>query len=196
MVDLHGRTTPAMGIQVGRALEPRTVPGSSRSRASPGNVDAMAEVARALPIPIATGERLVTRGEFRELLDKRACAVIQPNVCYCGGVSEFRRIAALAETVAHLGGSAQPERTDRHDGERPPRARAAERPDPRAGPRRRAVASGDRGRAARDARTATSTRRRGPGSGSSSSRRSRRRTPADRRGRTSCSPPTAALLDW
>ena len=63
----------------------------------PGDADAVAEVARALPIPIATGERLASRREFQELLAKRACAVIQPNVCYCGGVSELRRIAALAE---------------------------------------------------------------------------------------------------
>jgi galactonate dehydratase len=58
----------------------------------------MAEIARAVPIPIATGERLATAQEFRGYLDARACAVIQPNVCYCGGISGFRRIAAVAET--------------------------------------------------------------------------------------------------
>ena len=97
MVDLHGRTSPATAIQVGRALEPLR-PWFLEEPCQPGNVDAMAEVARALPIPIATGERLATRHEFRELLEKRACAVIQPNVCYCGGVSGLRRIAAMAET--------------------------------------------------------------------------------------------------
>ncbi len=96
MVDLHGRTTPAMAIQVGRALEPYR-PMFLEEPCQPGNAHAVAEVARALPIPIATGERLVARHEFRELLDERACAVIQPNVCYCGGVSELRRIASLAE---------------------------------------------------------------------------------------------------
>lgn len=96
MVDLHGRTTPAMAILVGRALEPYR-PLFLEEPCQPGNARAMAEVARALPIPIATGERLVARHEFRELLDERACAVIQPNVCYCGGVSELRRIASLAE---------------------------------------------------------------------------------------------------
>jgi galactonate dehydratase len=64
----------------------------------PEVVDAMVEVARALPIPIATGERLVTRWQFRELLEKRACAVIQPDVCHCGGLSEMKKIAAMAET--------------------------------------------------------------------------------------------------
>src|SRR5262249_10688092 len=60
--------------------------------------DGLAEVARALPFPIASGERLVTRWEFRELLEKRACAIIQPDVSHSGGISEVRRIAAMAET--------------------------------------------------------------------------------------------------
>jgi galactonate dehydratase len=97
MVDLHGRTTPATAIEIGRMLTPFR-PYFLEEPCQPGNVDAMAEVARALPIPIATGERLASRHEFRELLEKRACAVIQPNVCYCGGVSELRRFATLAET--------------------------------------------------------------------------------------------------
>jgi galactonate dehydratase len=97
MVDLHGRTTPAMGIQVGLALA-QLRPWFLEEPCQPGNADAMAEVARAITIPVATGERLVSRHEFREHLDKRACSVIQPNVCYCGGVSELRRVAAMAET--------------------------------------------------------------------------------------------------
>jgi galactonate dehydratase len=96
MVDLHGRTTPAMAIQLGQVLAPYR-PWFLEEPCQPGNADAMVEVARAIPIPIATGERLVTRNEFREHLEKRACAIIQPNVCYCGGVSELRRIAAMAE---------------------------------------------------------------------------------------------------
>jgi galactonate dehydratase len=87
-----------MAIQIGHALEPYR-PWFLEEPCQPGNVDALAEVARAVPIPIATGERLVTRNDFKELFDKRACAIVQPNVCYCGGVSEFRRIATLAETA-------------------------------------------------------------------------------------------------
>jgi galactonate dehydratase len=99
MVDLHGRTTPAMGIQVGTALLPYR-PWWLEEPCQPGNVDALAEVARALPIPIAAGERIVARSEFHALLDARACAIVQPNACYCGGVSEMRRIGALAETAS------------------------------------------------------------------------------------------------
>jgi galactonate dehydratase len=54
-------------------------------------------VARALPIPIATGERLFGRFAFREVLEKRAAAIIQPDVCHCGGISELKKIAAMAE---------------------------------------------------------------------------------------------------
>src|SRR6202011_3853255 len=97
MVDLHGRTTPAMAIQYGHALAEYR-PWFLEEPCQPENVDAMVEVSWALPIPIATGERLVTRFEFRELLEKRACAVIQPDVCHCGGISEIKKIAAMAET--------------------------------------------------------------------------------------------------
>jgi galactonate dehydratase len=97
MVDLHGRTTPSMAIQYGHALGPMR-PWFFEEPCQPEVVDAMVEIARALPIPIATGERLVTRWQFRELLEKRACAVIQPDVCHCGGLSEMKKIAAMAET--------------------------------------------------------------------------------------------------
>jgi galactonate dehydratase len=98
MVDLHGRTSPATAIQLGRALEPLR-PFFLEEPCQPGNAGAMAEVARSLPIPIATGERLTSRFEFLEYLERRACAVVQPNVCLCGGVSELRRIGWQAETA-------------------------------------------------------------------------------------------------
>ncbi len=98
MVDLHARTTPAMAIQYGEVLRPFR-PFFLEEPCPPENVGGMADVARALPgIPIATGERLVTRWGFRELLERRACAVIQPDLCHCGGLWEARKIAAMAET--------------------------------------------------------------------------------------------------
>jgi galactonate dehydratase len=98
MVDLHARTTPAMAIHYGEVLRPFR-PFFLEEPCPPENVGGMAEVTRALPgIPIATGERLVTRWGFRELLERRACAVIQPDLCHCGGLWEARKIAAMAET--------------------------------------------------------------------------------------------------
>lgn len=97
MLDLHARTTPAAAIQFGRLLTEYNLYWYEEP-CWPEHIDALVEVARALPFPIATGERLVGRWEFRELLQKRACAVVQPDVSHCGGISEARRIAAMAET--------------------------------------------------------------------------------------------------
>lgn len=97
MLDLHARTTPAAAIQFGRLLADYNLYWYEEP-CWPEHVDGLVEVARALPFPIATGERLVGRWEFRELLEKRACSIIQPDVSHCGGISEARRIAAMAET--------------------------------------------------------------------------------------------------
>jgi len=97
MVDLHGRTTPAMAIQYGQALAPWR-PWFFEEPCQPGNIDAMVEVARALPFPVATGERLVSRHDFLAVMSARACSVIQPDICHCGGFTEIRKVAALAET--------------------------------------------------------------------------------------------------
>ena len=97
MLDLHARTTPAAAIQFGRMLTDYNLYWYEEP-CWHEHVDGLADVARALPFPIATGERLAGRWQFRELLEKRACAVIQPDVSHCGGISEARRIAAMAET--------------------------------------------------------------------------------------------------
>ncbi len=60
-------------------------------------MDDIALIQRSVKTPIATGERLVGVHAFRELAEKRACSVWQPDITHCGGLSEARRIAALAE---------------------------------------------------------------------------------------------------
>jgi galactonate dehydratase len=97
MVDLHGRTTPAGAIAYGRALE-EFRPWFFEEPCQPEDVSALAEVAGRLSIPVATGERLITRNEFRAVLDRRAAAVLQPDVCHVGGISEMMKIASLAES--------------------------------------------------------------------------------------------------
>jgi galactonate dehydratase len=96
MLDLHARTTAPAAIQFGRMLVDYNLYWYEEP-CWPEHIDALVEVARALPFPIATGERLVGRWEFRELLEKRACSIVQPDVSHCGGISEARRIAAMAE---------------------------------------------------------------------------------------------------
>jgi galactonate dehydratase len=62
------------------------------------NAAAMARLQREITTPIATGERLLTRWEYRELLEEGGCKVIQPDLMHAGGISEVRRIATLADT--------------------------------------------------------------------------------------------------
>src|ERR1700727_1178615 len=64
----------------------------------PENVPALRQVREAVRVPIATGERLVSRYQFREVFEQQACHVIQPDLCHCGGLYEAKKIAAAAET--------------------------------------------------------------------------------------------------
>ncbi len=61
----------------------------------PENVDVMAELARKTSIPIATGERLFTTWGFREVIEKQAAKVLQPDLCHCGGILQTFKIAAM-----------------------------------------------------------------------------------------------------
>jgi galactonate dehydratase len=97
MVDCHGRHSLANAVEFCRVLAPYR-PYFIEEPVPPENVDVMAEVRKASPVPIATGERLVTRYEFRQIFEKLACHVIQPDLCHCGGLWEAKKIAAMAET--------------------------------------------------------------------------------------------------
>jgi galactonate dehydratase len=96
-VDCHGRLGPSMAIQMAKALEPY-YPMFLEEPCLPENVDAMAIVARATPRPIVTGERLYTKWGFREVLEKQAASILQPDPCHAGGIMECKKIAAMAET--------------------------------------------------------------------------------------------------
>ncbi len=96
MVDCHGRHFPGNAIEFCRVLAPYR-PYFIEEPVPPENVDAMAEVRRASPVPIATGERLLTRFDFRPVLEKQAAHIIQPDLCHCGGLWEAKKIAAMAE---------------------------------------------------------------------------------------------------
>jgi galactonate dehydratase len=96
MVDCHGRHSLGNAVGFCRVLAPYR-PLFVEEPVPPENVDVLAEVRRLSPVPIATGERLVTRFQFRELFEKLACHVIQPDLCHCGGLWEAKKIAAMAE---------------------------------------------------------------------------------------------------
>ena len=96
MVDCHARPSPAMGLQFARVLEPYHLY-FFEEPCWPESMDDIALIQRAVTTPIATGERLVSQHPFRELFEKRAARVIQPDITHCGGLTEARRIAAMAE---------------------------------------------------------------------------------------------------
>ena len=96
MVDCHARLSPRMGMKFAKALEPYGLY-FFEEPCWPETMDDIAAIQGAVTTPIATGERLVGCHAFRELLGKRACSVLQPDITHCGGLTEVRRIAALAE---------------------------------------------------------------------------------------------------
>lgn len=97
MIDFHGRTYPAMAIQYINAIS-EFRPFFCEEPVPPENVEALREVRESVQVPIATGERLVGRHQFKPLFETRACHVIQPDLCHCGGLFEAKKIAAMAET--------------------------------------------------------------------------------------------------
>ncbi|HZK82166.1 MAG TPA: galactonate dehydratase [Humisphaera sp.] len=96
MVDCHARPSPRMGMLFAKALEPYDLFWFEEP-CWPETVQDIALIQRAVKTPIATGERLVGLHAFRDLLEARAASVIQPDITHCGGLTEARRIAALAE---------------------------------------------------------------------------------------------------
>ena len=96
MVDCHARPSPRMGIRFAKALKPYGLY-FFEEPCWPENPKDLAAVQRAVATPIASGERLVGVHAFRDLLEKRGVSVIQPDITHCGGLTEARRIAALAE---------------------------------------------------------------------------------------------------
>ncbi|MAF10926.1 galactonate dehydratase [Candidatus Poribacteria bacterium] len=94
--DFHGKMTPAMAIEVCHELKGMR-PMFVEEPVPQENVDALKLVSDAVPFPIATGERFLTRWGFRECLEKGAAALIQPDASHVGGISELRRVASMAE---------------------------------------------------------------------------------------------------
>jgi galactonate dehydratase len=95
-VDFHGRVSPAMAIQLIEAIKPYR-PMFVEEPCLPETVDEMARIAGSTTVPIATGERLFTKWAFREVLQKQAAVILQPDVSHAGGIFETRKIAAMAE---------------------------------------------------------------------------------------------------
>ena len=95
-IECHARYNTESAIQLGRAVAPFR-PAWIEEPVTSDNVDALALVRRSVPVPVACGENVYTRFGFREVLDKQAAGIIQPDMAKCGGLLEARKIASLAE---------------------------------------------------------------------------------------------------
>jgi L-alanine-DL-glutamate epimerase and related enzymes of enolase superfamily len=62
------------------------------------NLSCYRELAQATRLPLCLSERLMTRWGFRELFENRAASIVMPDICWCGGISEAKKIASMAET--------------------------------------------------------------------------------------------------
>lgn len=96
MVDCHARPSPAMGLQFAKALEPFGLY-FFEEPCWPENIAGLAAIAAAVSTPIATGERITSLAGFRDLFAASGCAVCQMDITHCGGFTEARRVAALAD---------------------------------------------------------------------------------------------------
>jgi galactonate dehydratase len=100
MVDFHGRPASAgAALAYIEALAPYS-PMFVEEVLPPGETQALKIVAAKSKVLIATGERLVDRQEFADLLATGAVDIIQPDICHCGGLLEAKKIAAMAEAVS------------------------------------------------------------------------------------------------
>lgn len=95
-IDFHGAISPATAKLLIKGLEPYQ-PMFIEEPCQAQNHDIMAEIARGTHLPIATGERVFTKWGFREVLEKKAATILQPDLCHAGGITEVRLIAGMAE---------------------------------------------------------------------------------------------------
>lgn len=95
-IDFHGRVHKGMAKTLVKALEPFG-PLFIEEPVLPENNEALAEIARHAAVPIATGERMFTRWQFKSVLAAGGVDILQPDLSHAGGIWETRKIAAMAE---------------------------------------------------------------------------------------------------
>jgi galactonate dehydratase len=97
LLDLYGRLDPHAAIRLARAIAPYR-PYFLEEPVLPTNIDALARVARAVPtVPLATGERVLSKEEWWPVLERGIIEHAQPDVVHTGGIWPLRVIAAMAE---------------------------------------------------------------------------------------------------
>lgn len=98
-IELHGDHSPQTSLLIIKALEPFN-PWFYEEPIQFQNLPLMAEMAKKTAIPFATGERMVTKWQFRDLLTLGSASLLQPDVTHCGGITELKAISVLAEAFS------------------------------------------------------------------------------------------------
>jgi L-alanine-DL-glutamate epimerase-like enolase superfamily enzyme len=101
LVDANGGFTVSQAIRVAQQIERYEI-GHFEEPVPSWDFEGLAEVRRAISIPVASGENLYTRYEFKELINRRAVEIVQPDLILAGGLSECKKIAVLADVQGML----------------------------------------------------------------------------------------------
>ena len=96
LIEAHGRFDSITAVSIAAELK-RFSPLWFEEPVPEDDINSMAEVRAKSPVPIATGERIVTKYRFQELLAARAADIIQPDVCHMGGIRAIEEVASMAE---------------------------------------------------------------------------------------------------
>jgi len=96
LIEMHGRFNPATAVEMARELE-AFKPAWIEEPVPPENLAALKKTAEKVTIPVATGERLHTRYDYRTLFELQAADIIQPDITHFGGLLETKKLAAWAE---------------------------------------------------------------------------------------------------
>jgi L-alanine-DL-glutamate epimerase-like enolase superfamily enzyme len=96
-MEFHGYWNVPSAIKIARALEPYGVMWLEEMLPQ-DNLAAYRTLKQETSIPLILSERLMTRWQFREVLEHGTAQIINPDICWCGGLSEAKKIATMAET--------------------------------------------------------------------------------------------------
>lgn len=96
LIDCHGNFNAPTAINIAKRLEPHNI-GWLEEPVQPDSVDALRQVRDAVNVPICVGERLYSRWDFAPILTGRLAEYLMPDILWCGGISEMRKIANMAE---------------------------------------------------------------------------------------------------
>ncbi len=97
LIEAHAKFCPSTAIQIGKRLE-KYRPFWYEEPVSSENISELAEVRARVNIPIAAGERLYTKFPFMQIVEQRAADILQPDIANAGGITELKKIAAIAES--------------------------------------------------------------------------------------------------